>query len=71
MVASRSQRAMGSKMDQQGSTKLRTGQSWNKMFGFGWVFFFFFWRLPKWQYPEICDRVQDVMSEMKISKMEN
>ncbi|KAJ5975802.1 hypothetical protein N7481_009509 [Penicillium waksmanii] len=73
MAVSRVQRAMGStrKVCPQGSLTRQKGIAWNKMFGFAWVFFFLFWSLPKSQYPKIYDRVQDILSSMTISEMEN
>lgn len=71
VVASQLQRAVGSKADQRDPSIRQTGISWSKVFGFAWVFFFLFWSLPKSQYPKIYGHVQDVLSEMALSNMDN
>lgn len=37
---------------------MRRYPSLKKSLGFTWVFLFFFWSVPKWQYPHVYDLLQ-------------
>ena len=38
-----------------------------RLFGFGWVFLFFFWSVPKWQYPKLYASIQEELQRVRMS----
>lgn len=61
-------RAVADKHEQRSRFDRLASSSWINLPGFVWVFCFFFWSVPKWQYPKLFCHIQDLEAHRKGGK---